>query len=296
MTSLTAVTYNTESGCRPGFHSHLQTFIAANTPDVIALQEVHSAQSSNVPLTYMPKNPGKRIHPPRLQLHQELCKAYERDYEILFVPHLYGLHDCERGEHDVAFGQVTMIRRQTWAVSHVHSGFVFGQAHAFNTEHKEGSRGKPCSKAAITVLMTDRANQHSVVVTNVHGFWVSRGKIDIPERLVQNLGIATQIKRVLEWQDTPNVLCLGDLNYRGDMIALEHLRSQPEFGANGRVLNYDFDVKRTRTDYYTNWERGPEADFMIASSPLADSTVYFKAHLDAASDHALVEARFKLSF
>jgi len=144
-------------------------------------------------------------------------------------------------------------------------------------------------------LITDCSNNHPVVVTNVHGFWVSRGKIDIPERFVQNLGIAAQIDKVLAWQDTPNVLCLGDLNYRSDMAALHHLKQQTVFGTCGRVLNHDFCIDRTRTDHYTNWEKEPEADFMIASGWLADCAVFLKAHLDTPSDHVLFEGRFQIA-
>lgn len=117
----------------------------------------------------------------------------------------------------------------------------------------------------------------------------------MPERFIQNLGIAKQIGDVLSESDTPLVLCVGDLNYRSDMTALEHLRSHPVFGDYGRILNHDFDISRTRTDHYLNWEREPEADFMIASSELADTAVYMKVHLDAASDHALLEAKFKIT-
>jgi endonuclease/exonuclease/phosphatase family metal-dependent hydrolase len=294
MTSLTVATYNTESGCRPGFHEHLGAFIAANQPDVVALQEVHNALDILVPETYMPHNRGKRTYPPRLRLYQELCHLYGDDYELTFAPHIYGLHDCEQGTHDVAFGQVTMVRRQTWKVSYVQSGLVFGRDHAFNTEHLAGVSGKPSSKAAISVLITDCENNHSVAISNVHGFWVSCGKIDTPERFAQNLGIVAQIEKVLAWQDTPYILCLGDLNYRSDMAALRHLQGQTVFGTSGRVLNHDFGIQRTRTDHYTNWEQEPEADFMIASSPLADCAVHLRAHLDAPSDHVLFEGRFKI--
>jgi endonuclease/exonuclease/phosphatase family metal-dependent hydrolase len=290
---LVVASLNTESGCRPGFHRYLKSYIKSFKPDVIALQEVHLAQSANVPETFMPGKPGKRIHPQRLRLFQELSRQYRQEYKLLFTPHFYGLHDCEQGEHRVAFGQVTMVRRETWSVDYVRLGLVFGTEHRFNTEHEQEVDGLPCSKAAITVLITNQKKQ-SVVVSNVHGFWLSRGKIDIPERFDQNLGIAAQIARVLEWQDTPLVLCVGDLNYRSNMKALDHLRNQSCFGGSGRILNHDFRVTRTRTDFYTNWEKEPEADFMIASSELANTTQSMKAHLDAASDHALVDATFKI--
>lgn len=290
--NLDVATFNTESGCRPGFHDYLQTYIETTKPDVVTLQEVHSARSADVPETFMPGNPGKRIYPQRLRLLEELRQRHEREYEFFFAPHLFGLHDCEQGEHDVAFGQVTMVRRQTWTVTHAESSFVFQDKYCFNTEHELGNAGQPCSKIAISVVITSHG--HSVLVTNVHGFWVSRGKIDLPERFIQNQGIARQMSRVLSVVHTPYVLCAGDLNYRSDMQALEHLRSQPVFGSNGRVLNHEFEVNRTRTDFYTNWQNEPEADFMVASEELAQQAVSLKADMSARSDHALVQGRFKI--
>lgn len=294
MTELRVVTYNTESGCRPGFHEHLQSFIVTKQPDVIALQEVHVAKKFDVPDTYMPEKPGKRIYPQRLRLLQELHKLYSDEYEFIFTPHINGLHDCERGPHQVAFCQVTMVRRKTWSISYVRRGLVFGSKYSFNTEHELAEGGAPSSKAAITVLITDVTKRHKVVVSNVHGLWWSRGKIDVPERFAQNLGIARQIEEVLEWEDTPYVLCVGDLNYRSDMVALGHLQGQPVFGSNGKVLNRAWGVSRTRTDHYLNWEKEPEADFMIASNELAQKALYLKAYLDSPSDHALFEGVFVL--
>lgn len=290
--NLVVDTLNTESGCRPGFHDYLEAHIENTKPDVLALQEVHSARSADVPETFMPGKPGKRIHPQRLRLLEELKERYEREYEILFEPNIFGLHDCEQGEHDVAFGQVTMVRRQTWTVTHVESGLVFQDKHCFNTEHELGSAGQPCSKAAISVVISSHG--HTILITNVHGFWVSRGKIDLPERFVQNQGIARQMSRVLSVVNTPYVLCVGDLNYRSDLQALGHLRSQPVFGSRGRVLNHDFEVERTRTDFYANWPNEPEADFMVASEEMADLAISLRPAMETKSDHALVHGRFKI--
>jgi endonuclease/exonuclease/phosphatase family metal-dependent hydrolase len=294
MPSLSVATFNTESGGRPGFHAYLNEYIEKEKPDVVALQEVHQALNADVPATFMPRQPGKRIYPPRLRLYQELVTRYDETYEIFYTPHLNGLHDCERGEHSIAYGQVTMVRRETWEVKYLKTGLVFGESHFFNTEHAEGSSGTPSSKAAITTLIRSRVSGECVLVTNVHGMWVSRGKIDIPERFTQNQGIAEQITAVLRLQDTALVLCVGDLNYRSDMKALKHLQTRPCFGANACVLNHKFGIVQTRTTNYTNWKAEPEADFMVASAQLATRASSLRADLTAPSDHALLEAKFVL--
>lgn len=151
--NLKVASLNTESGCRPGFHEYLKQFITYTEPDVIALQEVHSAANLSVPETFMPSNRGKRIYPQRLRLYQELCHRYGETFELLFTPNLHGLHDCEQGKYDVAFGQVTMVRRQTWKVVNSASGLVFLDEYTFNTEHGVVIGGMPSSKAAITVVI-----------------------------------------------------------------------------------------------------------------------------------------------
>lgn len=285
------VTYNTESGSRPGFHDHLQQYITQAKPDVIALQEVHRAGAITVPITFMPIDPGKREYPMRLHLYYELLERYADSYNLVYCKHITGIHDLEPATFVVDFGQLLLVRKATWSISFTRSGHIYGQPGQFNME---ATGGTPCSKAAVSALLQSKVTGTQVLVTNVHGFWSQHGKVDILARFTQNLGIAHQMKRVLDVQPTPYVLCAGDLNYRSDMQALEHLRSQRCFGDDGRVLNHQFGINLTRTNHYSNWKREPEADFMIASAQLADAALSMKSYFDVPSDHALLEATFKI--
>lgn len=284
------VSLNTESGCRPGFHEYFEDYIHRVQPDIVALQEVHKPGATSVPVIYMPEDPGKRIYPMRLHLYIELMERHQHEYHFVYGGNIYGLHDLEAAPFPVQFGQVMMVKKSSFHIGHKRIGLVYGSEGSFNTEH---SGGKPCAKAAITLLLTHIKTQAKLLITNVHGFWSIHGKKDLPARYMQNFGIVSQMGSVLAAAPTTLILCVGDLNYRSDMGALEHLRAQPEFGVNGQVLNHQFGITRTRTDHYGNWQNEPEADFMIASSELAVYADDLTPHMDVPSDHALLEARFK---
>ena len=287
--SLVVVSFNTESGGRPYFNEYVQTLVNEKSPDVLAFQEVHNATNSIAPRQFMPKDKGKRSYPIRLHLFSELKDLLGSEYRAYYAPHLVGVHDLERCDYDGWYGQALFVHKRCM-IDCFRSDFVFGRYNQFNTEMKNG---KPAGKVATGVSLVIPSGQR-LVLSNVHGFWSRLGKVDMPERFIQNAGIHKHFNRVKPVNvSDAYVLCVGDLNYRSDLLALEDLRLMPVFGKNGGVvLNHQFDVYRTRTSHYANWENEPEADYMIACINLANKAVYLKTDYEAPSDHAPLIGRF----
>lgn len=289
LNSFVAVTFNTESGGRPFFDEYVSTLVAEKSPDVIAFQEVHNAVSPNAPRYFMPKDPGKRTHPLRLHLYMELKQILGDEYRSYHVPHLTGVHDLERCDFNGKYGQAVFVHKRC-QVDYFRDDFVYGRFNQFNTEYENG---KPAGKAAAGVLLMIPSGQR-VVVSNVHGFWSRLGKVDMPERFEQNVGINHHLKRMkCVAVNTPFILCVGDLNYRSSLQALEDLRKQSAFGYDGGVvLNHQFEIECTRTRHYDKVDIEPEADFVLACRDLAEKAVYLKTDYEAPSDHAPLIARF----
>ena len=287
--SLVAVTFNTESGGRPFFDDYVSTLVAEKSPDVIAFQEVHNAVSRFAPRYFMPKDPGKRTHPIRLHLFNELVTLIGEEYIPYYTPHLIGVHDLEPCNFDGRYGQALFVHKRC-TVEFFRKDFVYGRFNQFNTEYEQG---KPSGKAAAGVSLLIPSGQR-IVVSNIHGFWSRLGKVDMPERFEQNAGINNHLKRLKSAvASTPLVLCVGDLNYRSSLLALEDLRKQPSFGYDGGVvLNHQFEIIRTRTSHYKKVDIEPEADFVLVCRALADKAVYLKPDYEAPSDHAPLIARF----
>ena len=116
----------------------------------------------------------------------------------------------------------------------------------------------------------------------------------MPERFQQNVGINQHHNRIKQASGHDTLLlCVGDLNYRSSLSALEDLRRQNSFGQEGGVvLNHTFDIHCTRTSHYNKVDLEPEADYMIACPDLANKAVYLQADYEAPSDHASLIGRF----
>ncbi len=291
----TVISQNTEAACRPGFYEYLSSKVNFYQPDVIALQEVHLTygQGMNLPERIMPVDPGKRIYPIEVHQFHKLKRLFKEAYFCYFAPHMGGLHDYDPTPLNVLYGQALFLKRTTWRMLTYNTNFIFGQFDQLNTE-KIG--GTPAGKAAQSALLEHVETGSQVAIINVHGFTSQQGKVDIPHRFVQNVGISNHLSQVIsKTHPAPYKLLVGDLNYRSDkMTALEHLRTQPVFGRDSEVLNERFGVTQTRTAFYRDWQTEPQADYMVACSKMAERAVYFKAELDALSDHALLRARFWL--
>lgn len=287
--SFVFISFNTESGGRPHFDEYVKTLVTEKSPDVIAFQEVHDATKTNAPRYFMPKDPGKRTHPLRLHLYSELKQILGDKYRSYYVPHLIGVHDLERCDFEGRYGQALFVHNRC-QIEFFRSDFVYGRFNQFNTEHKNG---KPAGKAAAGVSLIIPSGQR-LIASNVHGFWSRLGKVDMPERFEQNSGINHHLKRLKSYSTKDTfVLCVGDLNYRSDLKALEDLRTQPMFGYdNGVILNHKFDLYITRTEHYANVDKEPMADYAAACRNLADRAVSLKADLEAPSDHAAIIGRF----
>ena len=287
--SLVVVSFNTESGGRPHFHDYVKTLAVEMLPDVIAFQEVHQATKPYAPRTFMPKDPGKRVYPIRLHLFAELKELLGDEYTAYYAPHLQGVHDFERCEYAGLYGQALFVHKRC-LIKFFRTDFIFGR---FNQLNNESKGGKPAGKVAAGVHCV-LPSGHKLILSNIHGFTSRRGKQDMPERFMQNDGINRHLKHIKSAVANDSfVICVGDLNYRSDLQALEDLRLKPMFGEfGGVVLNHTFGVACTRTSHYDNVALEPEADFMIACQKLADHAVYLKTDSDAPSDHMPLIARF----
>jgi endonuclease/exonuclease/phosphatase family metal-dependent hydrolase len=248
--TFTAITFNTESGGRPGFDDYLTQLRDEHRPTIICLQEVHSRFSCSVPEYMMPLDPGKRVYPVRTNLFRTLQKSFGDTWVSNFAAHLVGFHDLE-ATPNVLYGSATFINQQRCFIHHIVSSAIYRD---FNKLNEEASGGLPCGKVATAVLLTPHGSEQNIIVVNVHGFWSRRGKIDMPERFEQNNGIATLVHELRQTPrgKTAEVLVMGDLNYRSDMSALLHLASHHQLWGTGGgvVLNHQFGITRTRTDFY----------------------------------------------
>lgn len=280
------VSFNTEGGCREGFLDYITSLGKNQQIAAICFQEVRQTTDNRAPETLVPRFTSKPDDtlPVRLNLYRELEQALGEDSSGIFSPQLLGLHDYCPCEFEVQYGQATFVRTSLPGLKHLGSeGRIVYRT--FGDHNKEAEGGKPSAKSMITTALSIHGSR--IVVGNVHGFWSRRGKIDMPERLLQNDGIAAGLTRYRDQHDCHDgILLLGDLNYHSGMEALEHLRQQPVFGQGGMILNHRFGITDTRTRYYNPTKPCREADFATACGRLSPRVVDAWVDLDVPSDHA----------
>lgn len=287
--SITLHSFNSWSGSDDNFH--LFVSVLKKKSSYIGFQEVHRRLNAQLPLRLMPYDPGARLNPIRTNLCHELTENFQPDWRTQFAAHIDGCHDLEPCD-GLQYGLFSAVNELVFDVVAAKCEFIYGHLNQFNTE-KCG--GVPCGKVAIGHILKHKQTGELLIVVNVHGFWSSLGKVDMPERYVQNQGINALLCRLREVtnEDDPKVLLIGDLNYTSQMGALYDLAKQSGFGAGGGViLNHQYQVKETRTRWYTKTER--EADYAIVSQSLAAKVKDFQVMLDVPSDHGLLEIILKL--
>jgi len=278
-------TLNTGNGGYPGFNEFTTERAAHNV--ILLFQEVHrSKKVMSLPIEFWPADPGKRRYTVRTHLADEIQTLIGNTHRLHFASQIEGCHDFEdpvtRGLY---YGQLTAIPKQ-YKVRSVHPHMIYREHGALNEER---NRGLPCAKVSQVFHIRHRGLEKPIIVVNLHGFTSIHGKVDIPARYEQNRGIAQAVeryrRRLFGQTAQVEVLLAGDLNYTSHMNALSDLLNQPIFGEGGGVnLNERFGITRTRTRYYQDWARVPEADFAIVSQGLAPYTS-LAVNLDAPSDH-----------
>lgn len=282
------ISINTESGGRRGFKKALTKLRADPDVDAFMFQEVHYAHDTKVPSEVYPNEPGNRgTNPIRARLHQELQRLFGPAYEGYFAPQITNhLHDLEPSAYNVSYGQSLFVRRGAdIRVRHLTKGCIYRN---FGDINQEDTGGKPAAKSMIAVTL-EFAGKHTLTIGNVHGFWSKHGKVDMPERFIQNRGITNMLVQHNHCHagehTKAEVLLIGDLNYTSQMKSLANLRAESIFGVGGGiVLNHRHDIRDTRTKHYQKAIR--EADFAIISQQLDTRDTRFSVDTDFPSDHA----------
>lgn len=228
----------------------LLPWLAAEQPDVLAIQEVgHSPQTDKPVLTY---RDGDHVLPQRTNLFADLC-AILPDHVGLYCPSSQG----ELWDGDVA------IPSQYGIATFVHKDLVIvGQAqnfiHGAYSPHGYGAHPRP--RGAHTVRLYDPKGRRFISVTNIHGLRDLAGKMDTPARQAQADKILALSRQASEPGDT-TIIC-GDFNVEPQSHTLALLA---EAGFVELVTNRNF--TSTRTSLYT--KPGRFADYMLVSDDSA---------------------------
>lgn len=228
-------------------HQQLVSYIAAEQPDVLCLQEVvHSPEAEREWLTY---RDGDHILPQRANFFRDVATALPR-HSATFCPAAQGaLWDSD-----------TAVASQWGLATFVHRSLpVIAQAQGF--VHKgfsaDGFGDHPRSRSAHAIRVYDNMRGGPVSITQMHGLRDLRGKIDTPER-------AAQVRRLLALSDAVSepgdlrIIC-GDFNVEQGSETLRHLAD------NGFVeLVTTRGFAGTRTAEYK--KPGRFADYMLVNS------------------------------
>lgn len=229
---------------------HLLPYLAAEQPDVLAIQEVgHSPQTDKPVLTY---RDGDHVLAQRTNLFADLCRALP-DHVGLFCPSSQG----ELWDGDIAvpsqYGVATFVHRDL---------VIVGQAQNFihGAYSPDGYGAHPRPRGAHAVRLYDPAAKRFVSVTNIHGLRDLAGKMDTPERMDQAHRILALSRQASEPGDIA-VIC-GDFNVEPDSATLALLE---DAGFAELVTSRNF--TSTRTSLYT--KPGRFADYTFINRPQA---------------------------
>lgn len=121
-------------------------------------------------------------------------------------------------------------------------------------------------------------NQKLLTIINFHGLWNGKGKTDCEERI-------TQSKNILNFINSLNGECVlaGDFNLLPDTESIKIIES-----GGLRNLIKEYDIKSTRTSFYTKPERF--ADYILVSPGIEVKD--FKVLPEEVSDHSALYLEF----
>ena len=231
-------------------HSALLSYLVAEQPDVLCLQEVvHTPATGQHWLTY---RDGDHVLSQRANFFREVGRALP-DHLATFCPAAQGfLWDKDR-QIPSQWGLATYVSPSLAVIAQA-QGFV----HKAFSPHGYGDH--PRSRSAHAVRLHDYALDAAVSITHMHGLRDLNGKADTPER-------AAQARRLLALSDQVSgpgdirILC-GDFNVETDSETLVFLRAN---GFEELVTARGFDG--TRTSHYR--KPGRFADYMLIDRPEA---------------------------
>lgn len=225
-------------------HAPLQTYLRAQQPDVLCLQEVvHSPATDLDWLTY---RDGDHILPQRANFFRDVCRALP-DHVASFCPAAQG----------VLWEGAQSVPSQWGLATFVHKSLpVIGQVQGF--VHKgygpDGYGDHPRSRSAHGVRVYDHKAGRSLSITHMHGLRDLAGKMDTPARAAQARRFLALSDQVSDPDDL-RILC-GDFNVEPDSTTLTHLT---QAGFTELVTTRDF--PGTRNSQYT--KPGRFADYML---------------------------------
>ncbi|WP_227269354.1 endonuclease/exonuclease/phosphatase family protein [Roseobacter weihaiensis] len=227
-------------------HEEVISYISAEAPDVLCLQEVvHSPATDAAWLTY---RDGDHVLTQRANFFRDICKTLP-DHVAIFCPAAQG----------VLWQDGTAVASQWGLATFVHRSYpIIGQAQGFvhKTYSPDGYGDHPRSRSAHAVRLYDDIRKRPVSITHMHGLRDMRGKMDTPERAAQARKLLALSRQVSERQDI-RVLC-GDFNVEPDSETLAILKGT---GLTELVTARGF--ASTRTAQYK--KPGKFADYMLVS-------------------------------
>lgn len=225
-------------------HGDLLPYIRTAAPEILCLQEVvHSPAWDKDWLTY---RDGEYILPQRANFFRDVSGALP-DHMAIFCPAAQGnLWDGD-----------TSVPSQWGLATFVHKSVpIIGQVQGF--VHKEyspvGYGDHPRSRSAHGVRIYDYSSDRFISVTQMHGIWDLRGKIDTAERAEQAQRLLDLSQQVSKPEDL--VVVCGDFNVEPES---ETLRILANAGLTELVTGRGF--SSTRNSHYK--KPGRFADYML---------------------------------
>lgn len=234
------------NGWGGALHGEILPYLAASAPDVLCLQEVvHTPASPKDWLTYRDET---RELPQRANFFRDVCAALP-EHRAIYCPAAQG----------VLWDGDTAIPSQWGLATFVRADFpVIGQIQRF--VHKafspDGYGAHPRPRAVHGVRLYDFAQARTISLTQMHGMWDPRGKIDTPERTAQAHGLIKAAQDLAEPGDI--VVICGDFNVEPES---ETLRLLTATGLTELVTSRGF--AGTRSSHYTKPRKF--ADYMLIS-------------------------------
>ncbi len=231
-------------------HGPLLSYLSAQQPDVLCLQEVVSSPASDK--DWLVYRDGDHVLDQRANFFRDICGALP-DHAATFCPAAEGVLWDGNVSVPSQWGLATFVHRNLTVTAQI-QGFV----------HK-GFSGKgfgdhPRSRSAHGVRLFDRRRETMVSITQMHGLRDLAGKMDTPARTAQAQRLLAMSDQISEPNDL-RILC-GDFNVAAGSETLSLTR---DAGFTELVTSGGF--AGTRTSQYKKPERF--ADYMLVNRPEA---------------------------
>lgn len=181
------------------------------------------------------------------------------EYDYFYRPHLhdyYGLATfTKKGLKILEEGEIYVHKHEGY-IPQEHIGF-----HAKNLQY-------------LKILNKSK----EITIFNFHGLWNGKGKTDTEDRINQS----KNIKKFMDSKEGEKIIC-GDFNLRPETESIKIIES-----VGLKNLIKDFDIKSTRTSFYTKPEKF--ADYVLVSPGV--EVIDFKVLPDEVSDHSALYLEF----